>query len=320
MNIFLKHFLVSLLGIIATVAYGSAAHMYIDAPKSASSNREPVSLSILLDPEQNVISGLSGNFSFPTELFEVKSITTYNGIVPLWVAQPHVSLEKKFDQRTHVTFEGIIPGGFGGVRSPYVQGIYPGIIFTITLIPKGKGVGDFVLDTTELHAYDEQATILESVGDIRPITVPALTGKEVVLPTLLMPVKSTTATIVLSTSEFVNNSAPYIYVREEDPSRTVDHIEIAETSEYNPNYVSSSEWHIATNPYPLVYTSRTKYIHAKIVYTNNTYALKTIPPVENSQAFLNLSRILIYIIAAIFLFYHYGKNFLYFFKKSHTAK
>lgn len=318
MNIFIKTFCIPLAIVIATLSTVSAAHMYIQSPDSASSNREPLSLSVLLDAEDTSVSGLSGDFSFPSELFDVKIISTQNGIVPLWVIQPHVSLDKTFDQRAHITFEGIIPGGFSGVRSPYREGISPGILFTITLIPKGSGDGNFVLDNVELHAYDDKGTIIPSVGDTRRISAPLLTGKEIKQSPVLTFVHTPTVTMTVNTSEFVNNNAPYVYVREDNPSHTVDHIEIAETSEYNPNYVSSSEWHTVTNPYVLTYSSRTKYIHAKIVYTDNTYTLKTLPPVENSQTFLQLSRILVYIIIAIFLLYHYGKNFLHLLSKPRT--
>jgi hypothetical protein len=318
MNIFIKKLYIVPLLVIATLSHVYAAHMYIDAPHTASSNRGPLSFSIILDAEGDMVSGISGNFSYPSELFDVKVISTQNGFVPLWIVNPHVSEEKTFDQRTHIVFEGIIPGGFGGVHSPYAQGIYPGIVCTITLIPKGFGQGNFTLDDIELHAFDSKGTLLPSTSDTSSIMVPMLSGKEVKQSTELTIAKNTSVTMTVATSEFVNNNAPYVYVREENPSHTIDHIEIAETNEYNPNYVSSYDWHTVTNPYVLAYSSRTKYIHAKIVYTDNTYTTKTIPPVENSQSLSHISRILLYIIVAISLLYHYGKNFLHLIPKNRT--
>lgn len=318
MTIFFKKLYIPFSIMIATLSTVNAAHMYIESPLTASSNREPLSLSILLDPEDTVISGLSGDFSFPEGLFDVKIISTQNGVVSLWVLQPHISTDKTFDQRTHITFEGIIPGGFSGVRSSYTSGVFPGILFTITLVPKGSGNGDFKLDNVELHSYDKDGTTLISKGDTHPISVPPLTGKEKLESQVLTSTDSTTITMTLNRSEFVNNNSPYVYIHEDNPSRTIDHIEIAESSEYNPNYVPSYEWHTALNPYLLVYTARTKYIHAKIIYTDNTYTVKTLPPVENSQAFINLSRILLYILVAISLLYFYGKNFLHLTSKSNT--
>lgn len=319
MNTFNKNIIIPMVLLLTTLSSVNAAYVYIDSPRGASSNREPLSLSILLNSESDVISGLSGDFSFPTELFDVKNITTQNGVVSLWISQPHVSDEKTFDQRTHIKFEGIIPGGFNGVRSAYSVGVSPGIVFTVTLIPKGSGGGNFKLEDVELHAYDNNGTMLASKGDSRPIFVPVLTGKEIKQSDGLSFIDNRSVSITVNKSELINSGAPYVYIHEEDPARAIDHIEIAETSEYNPSYVSSSEWHTVKNPYTLTYTSRTKYIHAKIIYTNNTYTMKSIPPVENSQALLQSSRILVYIIVAIsLLLYFYGKNFLHIFFKTRT--
>jgi hypothetical protein len=322
MNIFIKKIIyvfIFAVGTLTHVPYVLAAHIYIEAPKTASSNREPLSLSVFLDPENDTVSGVSGNFSFPSALFDIKNITTQNGIIPLWVTQPHVSVEKSFDQRTHITFEGIVPGGFGGVRTPYATGIYPGIVFTVTLIPKGSGSGNFVIENSELHAFDDRGTLIASTGDSQPISVPILTGKEIEKSLVLKPLFNVnTVNVNIATSELVNNNAPYLYVREENSSHAIDRIEVAETSTSNAANVSEREWHVATNPYPLAYTARTKYIHVKIIYTDNTYTIKTVSPVENSQPFLNLSRILVYILVVISLVYFYGKNFLHFFKKITT--
>lgn len=304
--------------IIAVSSSVNAAQMYIISPESASSNREPLALSILLDGEGDVVSGLSGNFSFPSELFDVKTISTQNGIVSLWIEQPHVSEEKTFDQRTHIFFEGIIPGGFNGVLSPFHKKPSPGIIATIVLIPKGEGRGFFTLTDTELHAYDAHATVLSNKEDKHQIVVPHLSGKAITQLKELVMTDNKTVTMTLGTSDLVNNNAPYVYVHEADPSRTIDHIEFAESDDYNPNYVSQHEWRTGTNPYVLMYSSRTKYIHAKIIYTNKQYTFVTVSPVENSQLFLRQSRILVYILVAISLLYFYGKYFLHLFSKHST--
>lgn len=306
------------IGTTITVSQVYAARMYIESPKTASSNREPLVVMILVDVEKDVVSGVSGNFSFPSELFDVKTISTQNGIVPLWAVQPHISSDKFFDQRTHITFEGIIPGGFSGVRNPYIQNVFPGILFTVVLIPKNIGQDTFILEDIELHAYDSNGTTLPSKKDTKVISIPHITGKRVVPSSELKFTDNTTVTMEINRSELVNDNSPYLYIHENDASRTIDHIEVAESPEYNPTYVSSYEWHTVSNPYVLLYASRTKYVHAKIVYTNNTYTFKTLPPVENSETLLDSSRILVYILVAISLLYFYGKNFLHLISKSRT--
>lgn len=285
-----------------------AARMYIESPATASSNREPVVVTIFLDPEHVSISGLSADLSFPSELFDVKTITTQNGVVPLWIVEPQISQEKHFDQKTHIVFEGIVPGGFNGVRTVYDTKLHAGILFTVVLIPKNKGEGDFLLQNIDLREFTSNATYIPSVPDKKKITVPFLTGEEVIPETYLKNVTPSSVNFEISKSDLVNNGAPYVYVYDENPSHTIKYIEIAETNEYDPYHVSEYAWRKATNPYVLAYTKQTKYVHAKIVYTDNTYVFKTIAPVENSQKIMATSRILVYIIVSISLIYFYGKK------------
>lgn len=294
-----------------------AARVYIEAPQGVSSNREPFPVTIFIDTEGVSIGGLSGDFSFSSELFDVKSVTSQNGVIPLWVTTPHVSLEKKFDQKTHIIFEGIIPGGFNGVHSLYGQGVYPGILFTAELIPKSEGKAVLTLDSIEVHAYNSEATTLTSSGDTKSIVVPPLLGASKVEKSTRY-VLPEGVQITIASSSLVNNNTPYLIISEENPSRVIDHIEIAETNEYNPNNVPDRAWYISDNNYAITYKTHTKYVHVKIVHANGTYTFKTVQPVENSKLFSNLSRILISITIAIFLLYHYGKNFLHLPSKKNT--
>lgn len=304
-----------LIVVIQTVLYTYGAEMYIESPESASSNRSPFALSVFLDPENTPISGISGDLSFPSELFDVEIISTQNGVIPLWVQSPSVSVDKKFDRRTHIVFEGIVPGGFSGVHSPYATGVYPGSIFTVTLIPKNKGEGEIRLDNNELHAYDEKATVITTKNISKWITVPSLSGSPYAGQSDLKFVGSDTVNMEVISDSLVHAGNPYMYISDENPSHAIEYIQIVETSEYSPKRVSSFAWRTVTNPYVLLDPSRSKYIHAKIIYTNKTFTYKTVAPVENLQSFSQLSRILVYIVIAIFLLYHYGKNFLHLFSK-----
>lgn len=315
MNYFLKK--LTLLGVIAvqSVFFAHAAVLSFDSPKSVSSNRSPFVVTVFLETENDSVSGISGDLSFSSELFDVKTISTQNGVIPLWVQSPHVSKDTQFDRKTHITFEGIIPGGFNGMRTPYASGIYPGIVFTVTLIPKNKGDGDISLQDIEIRAYDEKATLLSTKSSTRPVSIASLSGQVYSGDNELTFVSSDSVRMEVSANELIHARNPYVYVYDENPSRAINYIQIAESHEYKPENVSLSSWRTATNPYVLLDASRSKYIHAKIVYTDNTFTYATTEPVENLQSFSQLSRILVYIVIAIFLLYHYGKNFLHLFSK-----
>lgn len=315
-----KYFLLLLLCGTCIHSYVFAAHMYIEAPETASSNRSQFVVSVYLNPDGDVVSGLAGDLSFPSEMFVVKSITMQSGFVSMWLTSPHVSLDKTLDSRTHITFEGIIPGGFSGVRSPYFAGEGRGVVFTVILIPKESGRDIFRLDNVEVRAFDKDATLLTNKGDIHPVYVPTQTGKLEVISDESTLISNEDISITVNKSELINNDSNYIFIHNANPNRSIDHILVAESNEYNPAYISNSKWHNADNPYTLINQSRTRYIHAKIIFADGTFAYKTLPPVENSSHITQLSRILVYILIAVSLLYHYAKHFTYLFSRSFRKK
>jgi hypothetical protein len=287
-----------------------AAELSIEAPKKTSANREPFYVVLYLDAEGDTVSGLSGDFSFPSILFDVKSISTQNGIVPLWMFAPHVSEDKTFDGRTHIMFEGMIPGGYHGNSSPYYEGVKPGVVLVVGLLPKEQGRGSLLLDSVELHAYDENASLLPSHSSLRIVDVPKLSELHTPKTEALQEVKRSSFVVDISRNENVNANAWYIFAHDSDATNLLDHIVVAETDEYDPRHVSMFMWHTTANPYVVAFQARSKYIHVKGVYADGTYSIVTLPPVENSAHFLKVSRILISIVTVLFLIYHYGFSLL----------
>jgi hypothetical protein len=99
MNNLLKK-VATLLATLLSVSFGFAANITISAPEKAVSNRQPIVVQIFLDTGKDILSGISGDFSFPSEMFTISDITVEGSAVSLWVKQPHVSEEKYFDNRT----------------------------------------------------------------------------------------------------------------------------------------------------------------------------------------------------------------------------
>ncbi len=302
LKIFLSVFLI-------TSIQANAATLVLDAPSTAPSNRKPVTIRVYIDPEGVSLSAISGTLSFPSELFDVEGITTQSSIVSIWTTRPQVSSERYFDSRTRINFEGIMPGGFVGVRSPYYGGVKPGVVFTVTLLPKTNGVGSLLLDNIELHAYDSEGTKLPTESFSTNITVPELTS--VMKKTEIIPHKIISSTLKanLARDPLIANNSWYLTVLEDESVRPINHIEVTENGEYNGDKVPSYQWKVTTNPYVLLYQSRVKYVHVKVFYENNTYATQTIPPVENSSAFQYISIILIGVVVILLVLYLHGKNF-----------
>ncbi len=288
----------------------SAAKILINAPSKALSNRQPIVVRVLLDTEQDTLSGISGNFSFPADLFSVESIMTQGSVVSPWVIEPSISEEKYLDNKTHIIFEGIFPGGFSGVRSPYYEGGKAGILFSITLIPNNKGTGTLGVDDIVFNSFSSDAKRLPSEAIFTIITVPQLIGNPAVKSNEPQRVENKSLSLRVDRDELINRNAAYLTLTHSDTFSAVKKIFVVESDTYNGDTILEKEWREVSLPYVLLYQDRTKYIHVKVLYANNTYTIKTLAPVENSKSISGLSRILVGVLALLFVLFFYGHHLL----------
>ncbi len=292
--------------ITSALLTASAAKITLQAPERALGNRQPLALQVFIDPESDSLSGISGNLSFPSQLFTIDSIRTESSAVSLWITQPKVSEEKYLDGRTHITFEGIFPGGFDGVRSPYYRGARPGILFSVILVPHEEGRGTFVVDDIILNAFTSDAAPLPATTVVKGIAVPILTGTAAPTSHYTKEVSSPTLVASIEQSELINHNAWYLAVHEREPVNAIDRIYVAEDERYDTASIPDEDWGQITIPYVLLYQDRTRYVHVKVVYSDGTYAITTILPVENSKSISSLSRILIGVLVILSLLYLYA--------------
>lgn len=314
MNYFLikKMFLVAVL-VFPVFTSVFAAKIIIDTPKKSANNRNPVTVRIIVDAESDTLSGISGNFSFPTDLYTLATISTESSIISFWGEQPRITDEKYLDDRTHIPFEGIFPGGYSGVKSAYYDGTRPGVIFSVTLIPKNKGKGVLLVDDTRLNSFDVNATPLVTQSAITMVEIPDLAGETAVTSLVMKEVKSPTLNAFVTRDSLVNNNAWYLMVHEREQKNSQDRIYVAESNSNSPLLVDEYLWRSEPMPYVLLFQDRTKYIHVKVVYSDHTYTLRTLPPVENSQSIPSMSRILLGIALLLLCVYFYV---IFFFKTS----
>ncbi len=289
-----------------------SATLILDAPTDASTNGEPLSVTISVDSEGKALSAISGVLSFPTDSFDIQSITTRSSVVSLWVTQPKKSTVERTSSRTNIPFEGIIPGGFTGVRSPYYQGGRPGLVFIVTLLPKKASVATLSLDNVEFHLFDAQGTTVKIDSIHSSINVPTQSIVYNSVTRDLALTYSTTLDVGVVRDPLIANNAWHLLVVEDESTRPIDRIFVVETREYNSGEVKDSDWEEVNNMYVIKNQLRTKYIHVKVLYENNTYMIKTIAPVENSSGIPNFSRILISILCVMilgaFLYLYVKKN------------
>lgn len=304
---------------ILTVNVAHAARMTIVAGEVAPPSGEAFPILLMLDTEGATVSGLSGSFSFDESLFSVDSISTDNSVVSPWVVSPQVSSERYFDGRTHIIFEGIFAGGYSGVKSPYYKGEREGKVITVFLRPKKAGETNFVLDSLSLRAFNEDATEIPIQGVVKRIKVGEDTRITKKVDRELVRVSGENITAMIAKSDLIGRGAFHLVVDDKGGRSSVALMYVAESKSYDDRFLNEADWHKANNPYILLSQDRSKYIHVKIIYSDGTYAVKTIAPVDNKPTSSSNSHILLGIgmLIVAFCLYVYSKRQKFFNQKKH---
>ncbi|MEN9881101.1 MAG: hypothetical protein RLZZ308_284 [Candidatus Parcubacteria bacterium] len=294
----MRYFLRTII-IVSTISVAtlqvSAASLRLVFSQGIPKDGQPFVVDVFIAPEGVPLSGVAGDFSFQSDMFDVYTITTSGSVVTPWVVYPHVSDERYLDNRTHVTFEGIFAGGFSGVRSAYYDGVKDGKAFSLILIPKKRGESLLTIDTITLNTFNERATSIPTTQVVERVDVKSLPIRPTLTSLPEKQVSSSNLLISLSRSDLVYRNAWYLSVTEKESYSPIEQIFVAESDAVSAQAVASYEWRAVSSPYMLIHQDRSKYLHIKIVYANNSYAIETIQPVENSHRISLLSRILIHI-------------------------
>ncbi len=303
----------------ATSAFASAAKLTILAPSRASNTSDPVIVQVMLDPETDTVSGISGSFSYPSDLFDLHSISTNGSVVSPWVLYPKVE-DGYLDGNSHINFEGIFAGGFGGTISAYYSGQKMGNVFTVILLPKQQGLGTFTIDDIVVNSFNERATPLPVSSVYASILVPDLISNAILPGKVIKEVSPESLSVHVERSDLVYRNAWYVTVYDSEPKSAIENIFIIEASDASSVSSSDKRWKKITPPHILFYQDRTKFVHIKVEYSNGAYAFKTIAPVENLQVSRTISRILssVLFLSLFYVLYVYFKNHVRFFSKKHS--
>lgn len=238
---------------------------------------------VSLDTDGDTVNAVSGTLSFPADMYQIKVLDTANSIVSLWAVSPALNKERNFNLRSQVVFEGIMPGGFSGVRSPYYTGERSGKLFDIELIPVSSGEAVLLFDDMQVLAHDGKGTKLpvntnelslqvkkpQSIFSERKDMTRVTTGD-------LHPFTMRTPDVADGKWFLVNEFSSH--------QKALKELLVAETTEYNPERVRPYDWRSIVGTYVLLYQHRDKFVHVKAVYYDNTYEVATLQPVENLQS------------------------------------
>jgi hypothetical protein len=291
-----------LLTVLYTSIFFISAHVSaatLDIQQEEIAEQGTVVFTVSLDPQNDSINALAATFSYPTEYFSFVSVSTVGSVVPLWIVQPKLSKSVDFSGLSHISFEGVIPGGFDGIRSPYYEGVKPGNILQIALQPRKIGNPSVLLDNIDIRMHDGKATKVDVKEDVLAVSIEKNNIQSLSKKQAPKEIKNPNLSPYITQTDLVYDGAYVVMMQDDATQHSVDRYELAETSTYNPSNVSAYKWRTVSFPYKLLHQSRNTFTHIRAVYTDNTFAYATLPPVENSSSNLTMSRILVYVIIAL---------------------
>lgn len=263
-----------------------------------------VTFDVTLNPEDEMVNAFASSISIPSDLFEVESISTTGSVSTLWLTRPQVSRDtsilSSLTSRISVVFEGALPGGFDGVRSPYYEGKRPGKLFTITLKPKTKGVGMLFFAGTKVLLNDGKATEAIVTTNTATIVVPEIKtpsplAKQKRDNIVLTEARERTLTAFVIRDDSIADNTWVVIFGDDTTRHTPQMYRIAESNTSLPRDIPFYEWREASSPFVLAYQKRNRFIHVQALYTDNTYTTITLAPVENISDEVTLWRILVLI-------------------------
>jgi hypothetical protein len=252
-----------------------------------------VAVQVSLVPDGS--NALEGDLVFPKEYFSLQTIKLKDTVVTYWVTKP--SLDQDYHEESPggqsiIHFEGLIFGGFDGVRSPFYKGVHDGTVFTVEFIPRKAGRAAFTLSNAYVYKGDGVGSKEKNEELYYPIVVSQVpkalhltnsSEQEISLPQSF--------SYDLFKSDATNNLWQLIF-NENDTTKEIDRVEVFESSTSDPSG-SKTDWQEITSPYRLADQDRSGFVHLKVIYQGGKTAYISIKPVGISERNIYICFILV---------------------------
>jgi len=105
------------------------------------------------------INAVSGIISYSNNIIGARVIRDGESFVPLWLEQPEIREHGKAAE--HISFAGVIPGGFRGLLRPFSGKTEAGTLFSIIFEAKDVGEARIYADEIDILLHDGSGTSAE---------------------------------------------------------------------------------------------------------------------------------------------------------------
>ena len=167
--------------------YGSAsaATLKINSGSTTLSPGDTATLNVVLNSEGIAVNNAEATITFPTELFDVLSISRSGSIFSLWVEEPYFS-----NSSGVITLDGGVPTpGFNGSNGPVVSIVVrakkngqAAFVFSSATVRANDGLGTDVLSSKQgkiITVVEKEKPVVEEV----PVPAPSAVTLQITSPT-----------------------------------------------------------------------------------------------------------------------------------------
>lgn len=127
--------------------------------------------------ESEPINAVSGTIAYPAQTIRARGLRDGASFVPLWIEQPEIKEQGRDTE--HISFAGVIPGGFSGLLQPFGGKTQAGLLFSIIFEAKETGSARIAMEDIMVLLHDGKGTPAEIKTEPRVLTIyPAVDNVE----------------------------------------------------------------------------------------------------------------------------------------------
>lgn len=268
---------IGLLLVLFSGVSADAASLYFTVPRDVVFVGDDFEVSLAVDPEGEAINALEGKIILPKNTL-LRSVQTGDSVVGLWVEGPE-------GKDGVVSFSGIIPGGFDGIRKPFTLANAPGKVFSLAVRAHAPGAAVFSLNDVLVLAHDGKGTPLAVVSKSATIAIlrdesgenekekTAEIKKDTFSPEPFSP-------LVTRDSALFDGKWALIFAADDQESGIAQYEIYESARRYRPRDLEREDilWTRALSPYLLADQERKSYVYVKAVDNEGNARIARVSP------------------------------------------
>lgn len=259
-----------------------------------------VIVDVMIDTQNQSINALGGNLSFDSSVLGNPSIHTEDSIINNWITVPNVE-ELHSTNIQSISWAGIIPNGFTGLRDISNQNIKNGRVFRVVFTPLVKKNTHISVEDIDLKANDGFGTTIP-IEDAKlsfDIDYPSANIDRVI------PINSKNLHVLVGKDKNIFDNKYFISFENSVDSGAIDYYEMTESHLSSLNLLKNPKWRRVTSPAILIDQKRESYVYLRATGRDGSIFYFVIDKEEtiNSNKSISITKIIFVCVIIIIIIF-----------------